>query len=112
MHDMTGTEKSAMRLSLWNKHDLSTNDGVRSILDKIDVLKPSHVWLSMECGPYSVMQNINQRNPEQKAELERKRREVLKQYVGVPLCSVIAFKGAYMRHGNGHSLVKLGDFPW
>ena len=82
MHDMTGSEKSAVRLSLWNNHDLSTNDGVRRVLDQIDTLKPAHVWLSMECGPYSVMQNINQRTPEQKEQLEQKRREVLKQYVG------------------------------
>ena len=79
---MTGSEKSAVRLSLWNNHDLSTNDGVRRVLDQIDTLKPAHVWLSMECGPYSVMQNINQRTPEQKEQLEQKRREVLKQYVG------------------------------
>ena len=82
MHDLTGSEKSAQRLSLWNNFDLSTNDGVRSVLDKIDTTRPSHVWISMECGPYSVMQNINQRTDAQKEELARKRREVLKQYVG------------------------------
>ena len=82
MHTITGSEKSAQRLSIWNHFDLSKNDGVRSILDRIDRERPYHIWLSMECSPYSVMQNINQRSPEQKAQLEQKRREVLKQYVG------------------------------
>ena len=82
MHDLTGSEKTAQRMSLWNSFDLSTNDGVHAILDKIDVENPMHVWLSMECGPYSVMQNINQRNDEQRLQLENKRKQVLKQYVG------------------------------
>ena len=81
MQTMTGQEKSARRLSIWNHFDLSTNNGVRSILDIIDVEKPNHVWISTECGPYSIMQNVNQRNPDQCAALESKRKEVLKQYV-------------------------------
>ena len=59
MHTITGSEKSAQRLSIWNHFDLSKNDGVRSILDRIDRERPYHTWLSMECSPYSVMQNIN-----------------------------------------------------
>ena len=82
MQDITGSEKSAQRLSLWNHVDLSTNNGIRSILDRIDQEPPQHVWLSMECGPYSVMQNVNQRTPEQQQALEEKRKTVLKQYVG------------------------------
>ena len=82
MRDLTGQEKSAQRMSIWNHYDLGTNDGVKAILNKIELENPSHVWLSMECGPYSIMQQINQRTPEQKAKLEEKRREVLKQYVG------------------------------
>ena len=82
MQDLTGRQKSAQRLSIWNHYDLSTDNGVRSVLDRIDKEKPMHVWLSMECGPYSIMQNANQRNVQQKENLEAKRREVLKQYVG------------------------------
>ena len=103
MRDLTGQEKSAQRMSIWNHFDLGTNDGVKAILNKIEIEKPSHVWLSMECGPYSIMQQINQRNPEQKAPLEEKRREVLKQYVG----GSISFLGLVFRRGFislGHNL--------
>ena len=82
MQDTTKCPQSAMRLSIWNQHDLCTGSGVKSVLDKIDHHDPSHVWLAPECGPYSVMQNINQRTPEQKEELAAKRRMALKQYVG------------------------------
>ncbi len=86
MQDVTKSPQAAMRLSIWNQHDLCTGSGVKSILDKIDHHDPSHVWLAPECGPYSIMQNINQRNPEQKEALAAKRRLALKQYVG---CAVI-----------------------
>ena len=41
MQDITGSEKSAQRLSLWNHFDLSTNNGIRSILDRIDQEPPN-----------------------------------------------------------------------
>ena len=62
MQDMAGSEKAASRASIWNQFDLTTNAGVHAVLDKIDHENPAHVWISTECGPYSVMQNINQRN--------------------------------------------------
>ena len=86
MQKLTGSEKSAERCAHWNQCDLGTNAGVRRVLGKIDSEKPEHVWMSPECGPYSIMQNINQRNEKQRADLAEKRREVLKQYVG---CSLI-----------------------
>ena len=86
MQEITGNPKAAIRLSLWNQHDLGTNEGVRAVLDKIDLHDPEHVWLAPECGPYSVMQNVNQRTEQQKQELAEKRKQALKQYVG---CAVI-----------------------
>ena len=86
MQETTASEGSAMRLSVWNQHDLTTNAGIHAVLDKIDLRNPEHVWVSPDCGPYSVMQNINQRTDEQKESLQAKRREALKQYVG---CAVI-----------------------
>ena len=56
--------------------------GIHGAVQEITTLKPKHVWLSPVCGPYSVMQNINQRTPEQREALAEKRREALKQYVG------------------------------
>ena len=93
MHEISGQSGSAQRLSIWNGYDLTTNSGLKSILDKIDSLKPEHVWLSPDCGPYSIMQNVNQRSPEQCEALAEKRRDALKQYTA---CAVI-FRYCYQR---------------
>ena len=58
---MTGKESSAERMSFWNGYDLTKSQGVRSVMAKIDKDQPMHVWLSLECGPFSRMQNVNQR---------------------------------------------------
>lgn len=86
MHHLTGDTNTAVRCSIWNGCDLTTGAGVRSVLNKIDLHRPKHVWVSPICGPYSVMQNINQRTEEQKASLEAKRKSALKQYVA---CGII-----------------------
>ena len=86
MCEVTGNVGAAHRLSIWNGFDLTTNDGLKGILQSIDRLKPERVWLSPECGPYSVMQNINQWSPEQKEKLAEKRRVALKQYTA---CAII-----------------------
>jgi hypothetical protein len=41
-----------------------------------------HVWISTDCGPYSPIQNLNMRTEDQRAQLDEKRKEVLRQYVG------------------------------
>lgn len=51
-------------------------------MTKIDQDKPTHVWLSLECGPFSRMQNVNQRNEQQKEDLRKKRNNCIRQYVG------------------------------
>lgn len=55
---------------------------VRLVMSQVNRLKPKHVYISPECGPYSPVQNMNQRSEQQKRDLEEKRRLVLKQYVG------------------------------
>ena len=82
VQDHFGYEAAAKRCSHWNGCDLSTDAGVRLTLDVIDRHKPTHVWISTECGPYSPMQAINQRSPQQVAELETKRKAALRQYIG------------------------------
>ena len=85
MQRITKNEMSARRCSLFNGFDLSTDAGVRKVIHEIDKGNPEHVWLSPVCGPYSVMQQINQRTPEQCEALQEKRRHALKQYVGCAL---------------------------
>ena len=80
--ETVGYEEAAIRCSHWNNHDLSTGEGVKLVLSQIDRLRPAHVWISTECGPYSPMQNLNQKDEHQRQQLEEKRKAVLKQYVG------------------------------
>ena len=68
--------------ALWNACDLGTTVGIKLILDRILVERPLQVWLSPPCGPYSPLQNTNQRNETQKADLQQKRKEALRVYVG------------------------------
>ena len=79
------SEMSAKRCSLFNGYDLSTSHGVHKVIHEIDTLNPEHVWMSPICGPYSIMQNINQRTEKQCEDLQNKRRDALKQYVGCAL---------------------------
>ena len=78
----TGREDSAQRFAFWNGYDVSTSMGVRAIMSKIDKNRPEHVWLSLECGPFSKMQNVNQRNERQVEELKQKRAACIRMYVG------------------------------
>ena len=77
-----GYEGAAIRCSHWNGGDLSTASGVKHILDQIVQFNPQHVWISPICGPYSPLQAINQRTEQQQKDLEEKRQNALKQYVG------------------------------
>ena len=121
MHELSGHSGSAHRLSIWNGYDLTTNSGLKAVFDKIDVLRPEHVWLSPDCGPYSIMQNVNQRTPEQCEALAEKRRDALKQYTawkkgGMPSSSTrhaqsysgTVTKGVFTPHGNSHKLARPG----
>ena len=77
-----GYTEAAVRCSHWNNCDLETGAGVKNVISQIDLHRPRHVWISPICGPYSPLQAINQRSPEQVQELQEKRRQALKQYVG------------------------------
>ena len=69
----TGRSDSASRCSLWSGHDLSRPEGLAMTLEQIRVLRPKMVWISPPCGPYSPMQNVNQRNSAQIRDLQAKR---------------------------------------
>ena len=77
-----GRESAAVRCSIWNGCDLSTKEGLRHVLDRIRQERPANVWVSPPCGPYSPIQNLNQRSEAQKQELQAKRREAMKIYLG------------------------------
>ena len=71
--ERAGRSDAACRSSLWCGHDLSKPEGLNLVLEQIYTLRPKHVWISPPCGPYSPLQNTNQRSPAQIQELKAKR---------------------------------------
>ena len=68
-------QQSGMTAERWtiNDYDLSTESGFAAAEARLRELRPRRLWLSPECGPFSQMQNTNQRSPEQVSELIEKR---------------------------------------
>ena len=73
---------AAMRCAQWNGYDLTDQKSLRRLEDAIEYHRPLHVWIACECGPYSPLQRINQRNPQQSEKLAAKREEARLQYEG------------------------------
>ena len=82
MQQLTGSQDSCRRFAFWNGYDVGTSVGVRGIIKEINQNRPQHVWLSLECGPFSKMQQINQRTDKQIEELKQKREACMRMYVG------------------------------
>ena len=69
---------SAFRMSSWNGFDLSTPQGVAAARAKRAELRPTDLWVSTPCGPWSSLQQFNQKTPEQCEALQQKRMKSLK----------------------------------
>ena len=64
---------TVLRLGLHNGYDMSTRRGLLGALAVVRRVRPRYVHMSPPCFPFSVMQNANQRTPEQIEALERKK---------------------------------------
>lgn len=73
---------TAERASLFNGYDLTSPEGLQKLLNLIREKKPRNIWLSTECGPFSPIQNFNQRTEQQQADLKDKQRKARKQHLG------------------------------
>ena len=104
------SEKAASRCAAWNNCDLSTDKGVALILQRIQIERPRHVWLSPPCGPYSPMQNVNQRNAHQCEALKQERKEALKVYLGAVSVAHACYNMGSTSLGNGLNTAMRGDF--
>ena len=82
MRQLTKSDSSAERLWYWNGFDTTSSVGVRAVIKKIDQDKPQSVWISLERGPFSRMQNVNQRTAKQREDLKLKRANCMGQYIG------------------------------
>ena len=71
-----------IRLSHWNGADLETREGVSLVKTMLRRLRPRNLWISCECGPFSPLQRINQRTPEQRERLQEKQYRAMLQYTG------------------------------
>ena len=56
---------SALRLSEWNGANLETAESVEFALHALKRLRPMHLWIACECGPYCPLQHLNKRTEEQ-----------------------------------------------
>ena len=96
---VTGRSGAAIRCATSDGHDLSTNEGIRSIIEKLDMLRPLHVWLHPPSDAFCNWQNANQKSTEQLEALGQKRKQVMKFLVG---CGVVI--GACIQRGVHVSL--------
>ena len=81
-----------IRLSHWNGADLETREGVSLAKTMLRRLRPRNLWISCECGPFSPLQRINQRSPEQRERLQEKQYRAMLQYTGAIEVANLAFK--------------------
>ena len=84
--------KACQRCSIWNGFDLTTGEGVKRVIQVLRDKRPLYVWLATECGPFSPIQNCNQKTPQQRDDLKRKQLEARKQHVGGLVVAYMAHK--------------------
>eukprot|EP00435_Cladocopium_sp_Y103_P071048 s167_g36.t1 len=75
-------DSAAMRCSLYNGYDLTNAEGISKLKKMVSQCRPVHMWISCDCGPFSPLQRLNQRTPEQCRQLEEKRAYARKEYRG------------------------------
>ena len=78
----TRQERAASHCATFNGCELATDEGIRLIMQRIDVEQPMHVWLRPVGSPFSPSQNRNQRSEEQSRVLAEKRQHAIRTYVG------------------------------
>ena len=71
-------EDSVCRISAWNGYDMSTQAGLEKARELRRKLRPRDLWASVPCGPWSTIQNLNQKTEKQRQELQKKREKSLR----------------------------------
>ena len=80
---LTKTAQShGLKAERWTKEDfdLSRPSGCQLAMERLRQLRPNRLWLSPECGHYSIMQNANQRPPQQAENLRKERELAFRQW--------------------------------
>ena len=86
VQERAGRASAAVRCADWNGHDLSTTEGIKHTLEKLEVLRPSHVWIQPPSQPFCNWQNTKSGEETQQHKLSKERQKTTKYLVG---CSVI-----------------------
>ena len=113
---------SAERVSHWNGGDIETKEGVNLIKNIVSEKRSAVDGVSPECGPYSPMQHLNMRTPEQRESLDSKRAKARKQYAGASeiakhvhdlgLTFIIELSEGDVRAGDSHGFMTFrAKFP-
>ena len=83
LREMTGKEQSAVNTHHWSCEELSGDAGVRRMRERLESESPQHVWFSPACEAFSPSQHVHQKTDQQQKELGERRRELVKQFVGM-----------------------------
>ena len=83
VRELSEKEEAAVHCGCWNSCDLGKTEGLRLQLDRIRLERPQHVWMSPMCDSYSALQNLNNKSPEQKAQILEQRQQELRGLVGM-----------------------------
>ena len=65
-------EERICRVSAWCGCDMSTQAGLEKARELRNRLRPKDLWASLPCGPWSQIQNLNQKTEKQRQELQKK----------------------------------------
>ena len=83
VRELSENKEAAVECGPWNSCDLGNNEGLKLQLERIRLQRPQHVWLAPMCDSYSALQNLNNKTPEQKAQVLQQRQVELKGLVGM-----------------------------
>ena len=83
VRELTGNKEAAVECGSWNACALGQTEGLKLQLERIRLERPQHVWIAPMCDSYSALQNLNNKSPEQKAQVLEQRHTELKGLVGM-----------------------------
>ena len=112
VQDCTGDSSSCSRVSVWNGGDLATSAGIKLVLERVRRERPLNIWIATPCGPYSPLQRTNCRNPDQIAELEKKRAWARRVYVGAAVVARFAAQHGSHVTWEWSEKCEAWRFPW
>ena len=112
VQDCTGDSSSCSRVSVWNGGDLATSASVKLVLERVRRERPQNIWIATPCGPYSPLQRTNCRNPDQIAELEKKRAWARRVYVGAAVVARFAAQHGSHVTWEWSEKCEAWRFPW